>query len=208
MKRKNPVVERWQTQTDPEVLKSVRSLLSLGIASVGADEGSLLIYDNRKHNLVFTEVAGRSPKDITGKTIQLGDGVTGNAALLREMQIGSRLVNEQMRDVEGDGHPFSVLAAPVLLADELWGCITAVRFSEGATFSSQDGEVYLHLAAVLGCMIGLCKKLEISAGEQEDVPSVQNEELNLIRKFSGIVSRNPDKKESISVLLNGLDGLI
>lgn len=210
MKYKNKTVEQWHKQTAPEVLKTVRSLLALGLADIQADEGALLIYDHSKHVLVFTDIVGKSPKDLIGKRVALGDGVTGNAALLREMQIGSRLVNDQMRDVEGDGHPFSVIAVPILIADDLWGCITAVRFSEGATFSSVDGDTYLRYASVLSCIINMNRLLELSTGKlsQDDLLPEQCEEQNLVQQFKTLVSENPDKRSEIKNLLQVLERLM
>lgn len=210
MKYKNKTVEQWQTQTEPEVLRTVRSLLALGVSAIRADEGALLIYDHSKHVLVFADIVGNSPKDLIGKSVALGDGVTGNAALLREMQIGSRLVNDQMRDVEGDGHPFSVIAVPILIADDLWGCITAVRFSEGATFTSEDGDTYLRYASILSCVVNMNRQLELSTGKlsQSDLLPEQCEEQKLVQQFRTLVSENPDKKAEIRNLLQILGNLM
>ena len=176
----------------------IRFLLELGLKAINADEGALLIYDAAKHDLTFTEIAGTAPKNILGQKVKLGEGVTGNACLLQETQIGSRNNSGQMKNVKGDGSPFSVLAVPILINEQLWGCMTAVRFTDGTIFNSQDADVYNKFVAILTTVIS--QQIQINACENESAADNHGEQ-SLEEYFSDFIARHHDQKASIFRIL-------
>lgn len=185
-----------------EILKIIRMILSLGIRAINADEGALLIYNAAKHDLTFTEIAGVAPKNILGQKVKLGEGVTGNACLLQETQIGSRNNSGQMKDVKGDGTPFSVLAVPILIDEQLWGCMTAVRFTDGAIFNSQDADLYNKFVAILITVVS--QQVQINACKNESAADNHGEQ-SLEEYFSDFIARHHDQKASIFRILKSID---
>lgn len=134
----------------------LRLLVELGIQVVDGDEGSLLVLDAREHELVFSMVvtqderSERSP--LLGRRVPVGKGLTGLAAVTREVQIGAPTYVVGQEDKGGSG-PQAVLAAPMLVRDECVGVLTAVSFRPGKRFHSRDAAIYGRLAAVAGVIV-------------------------------------------------------
>ncbi len=137
----------------------LRLLIELGAQVVNATEGSLLVYDPTANDLVFAMTVGGADT-LVGQRVPLDKGLTGLAAATREVQIGAPTF---MGVKQGEGHqagPSGVIAAPMLVADELVGVITAVTFEQGKRFSSKDGELYGRLAAVAGVVVQQRRQLK------------------------------------------------
>jgi GAF domain-containing protein len=158
----------------------LRLLIELGAQFVGASEGSLLVHDPRANDLVFAMTVGGDERVLVGQRVPMSKGLTGLAAATLEVQIGAPTFSG-IRQVAGqdgaDGAstsasvageagekldaraPESVIAAPMLVGDELVGVITAVTFEPGKRFTSDQGELYARIAAVAGVVVELRQKL-------------------------------------------------
>ena len=107
-------------QNPQKVLYSFKLLISLGLKLLNADEGSLLIFKKEQKQLQFVATVGSSDDEVlVGKTVPLGKGITGMAALTGEIQTASRANGGNFFAVQDDGTPNSVIAAPIMLDDEL-----------------------------------------------------------------------------------------
>jgi len=137
-------------------LDLLRVLIELGAQVVDASEGSLLVYEPATNDLVFTMTVGGT--GLIGQRLALGQGLTGLAAVTREVQIGAPTYG----GVAQEKGPEAVIAAPMLIGDELIGVITAVSFAPGKRFTARDGDLYGRLAAVAGVVVDQKRRL---AGE-------------------------------------------
>lgn len=159
----------------------LRLLIELGAQFVGASEGSLLVHDRRANDLVFAMTVGGDESVLVGQRVPMSKGLTGLAAATLEVQIGAPTFSGIRQAPDGDDGepgapreareareagerldaraPESVIAAPMLVGDELVGVITAVTFEPGKRFTSDQGELYARIAAVAGVVVELRQKL-------------------------------------------------
>src|SRR5438045_9777403 len=122
----------------------LRLLIELGIHVAGAEEGSILVHDRAKNDLVFAMNIG-GDASLIGQRVPLNQGITGLAAASREVQIGAPTFDINQVETKKGG-PSSVIAAPMLVDDELIGVLTAVTFASGKRFTEEDGSLYARLA--------------------------------------------------------------
>ena len=145
----------------------LRLLIELGAQFVAAAEGSLLVYDSEERDLEFVMTVG-GPPGLVGKRVPIGSGLTGLAAVTREVQIGSPTFDVP-NSGSGGSEPEAVIAAPMLVADNLVGVLTAVSFTSGKRFSSRDGDLYGRLAAVAGVVVDQGRRLRAVESRAEPV---------------------------------------
>jgi len=136
----------------------LRLSLEIGVGMMNADEGSLLLLDREKEELEFMMTLGskESGKELKGQRFSIHHGITGLAASTGEPQTGSPSYHGIQQPDRAEGsrrEPTAVLAAPMLVDDEVVGVITAVSFQEGRTFSSGDVRLYCKFANLCGNVI-------------------------------------------------------
>ncbi len=158
----------------PEAVE-LKWLLDTGIHLIGADEGSLLAYDEAKRVLRFVMTAGnrRSEQKLIGQTVPLSRGLTGLAAQLQEVQIGTptyHKIEQVGRHGSTPLEPRNVIAAPMVARGVLLGVMTAVRFSPHPVFTMEEGKLLGRFAAVAGLVIEQHRRLEALAAERKGHP--------------------------------------
>ena len=186
----------------------LRLLIQLGAQVVNAQEGSLLVYDPEKNDLVFAMTVGGADT-LMGQRVPLDKGLTGLAAATREVQIGAPTF---MGVKQGDGHatgPSGVIAAPMLVADDLVGVITAVTFEPGRRFSSNDGELYGRLAAVAGVVVQQRRQLKTIEDQAKGGAVKGNEVEHRIAASLGNIGRGggANALERVAKILAEIEGL-
>lgn len=142
----------------------LRVLVELGVQAIEADEGSLLVLDPAANELVFAMVVGVDNSALVGKRVPVGKGLTGLAAVTREVQIGAPtyVVGQESKGGEG---PQAVIAAPMLVRDECVGVLTAVSFKHGRRFQSRESALYARLATVAGLIVQQRRALDAASSE-------------------------------------------
>jgi GAF domain-containing protein len=143
---------------ESDVENALRLIVQTGVLVIDAEEGSLLAYDDEARNLCFTMNTGSeaAQRIIVGQRVPLNMGITGLAAATREVHIGSptyKDVRQLERADSGSKDPEAVIAAPMVLHDNLIGVITAVSFKPGKRFTSRDARVYGSFAAIAALVI-------------------------------------------------------
>jgi GAF domain-containing protein len=126
--------------------KTLRLLVRMGVLVAGADEGSLLVHDESAGDLRFAMTVGseESEQKLLGQRVPLGKGITGLAAVSREVHIGAPTYTDvqQTERHSGTHGPEAVIAAPMLIEERLVGVITAVSFQPGHRFSAEVGRLF------------------------------------------------------------------
>ena len=189
---------------NPEKIKAAfRTLISLGLKLLKADEGSLLIYRKEQRDLQFAAtVGGKSAEQLVGKTVPMGKGITGMAAMTCEIQTASRVAGGNFFAVEDDGSPNCVIAAPIMLDDELIGVITAVSFDKEKSFNNTDCQNFSDLAQ-LGAVI-ISQEQQISnyaSGEMNHLTEQSSIEMQAAKSAIELVQKHPENPESILQIL-------
>jgi GAF domain-containing protein len=196
--------------------KILRLLIEVGREIVGADEGSLLVFDESRQELVFAMTVGRdSETTLLGQRVPLGSGLTGLAALTHEVQTGAPTFND-IRQPENAAsapdQPSAVLAAPMLVNDVLIGVLTAISFEKTKRFSSRDAQLYVSFAAIGGLVVQQRRRLtmleESSALPLRETLSESNQaEQAIMATLRRILSRSPESVMQVASLLTAIERL-
>jgi GAF domain-containing protein len=196
----------------------LRLLIELGAQFVGAEEGSLLVLDERQQELVFAMTVGNisSEKVLNGQRVPLGKGVTGLAAQTHEVQIGAPTfkTGQAKRGKTGRAdQPQAVMAAPMLIADRLIGVLTVISFDREKRFTSDDALLYGRVAAIAGVVVDQARRLLLTAalsqGRSLKARSQQErDESEIVAAVTRLTRAKPQAKARIADLLKGLAELV
>jgi GAF domain-containing protein len=189
----------------------LKLLIELGAQFVGAQEGSLLVLDEKHGELVFAMTVGAGPSEeqLIGQRVPLGRGITGLAAQTREVQIGAPTLHTRQRR-----EPRSVLAAPMLIGDRLVGVITAVSFDPRKRFSGADATFYGRIATVAAVVVEQRRRLAAIEALQQGgpAPKAAGEEDRLdsqiVESVQRIVQSRPHAKRLVARLLSEIGSLV
>lgn len=219
MAKSNAVLDAYlgiASKTPEEAV--LRLLIELGAQFVGAEEGSLLVLDEKKKDLVFAMTIGNaaSEKTLVGQRVPIGKGITGLAAQTREVQIGAPTFGTRQAKRRGAQAepPKSVLAAPMLAGDRLVGVLTAVSFRPGKLFNSNDALLYARVAAVAGVVVEQSRRLAAVEAARKDARrprAVSKEdrcEQQLVDTVARLARSRPQAKVRIARLLSDIAGLV
>jgi hypothetical protein len=189
----------------------LRLLVELGIQVVGADEGSLLVLDEKSRSLLFAMTVGDrvSEKTLMGQRVPLGKGITGLAAATHEVQIGAptyKDIRQTRRRGGPAGAPEAVIAAPTLI-----GVITCVSFRKGKRFGADDARLYAGLASIAGVVVDQCRRLSAAgAGRGARAPLKALGEIGAIeREIAGSIARlsrtRPEALRCVAQILRSVE---
>lgn len=191
-------------QDESQVKFRLEQLISIGLKILKAQEGSLLLADEKKGILTFAMQVGKAQK-LVGKTVPIGEGITGMAALTRDVQSASAVTGGDFYYVKDSGMPTSVLAAPMLADDELIGVITAVSFDKKHTFSVEDCSTYGMFANIAAAQIKQQQTLNLlSAPEAEVFSEKTKTEYNLTKSLLELIRNRPQVIPAIEQIINAL----
>ncbi len=193
----------------------LEQLIQIGLKILNASQGSLLVVDEDRKNLRFAMVASRSGisdsqrlvGQLVGKTVPIGEGITGMAALTHDIQTSTRASgSEKFFHVRGDGSPNAVLAAPMLAGEHLVGVITAVRFGRGKPFSPEECRVYGMFANIAAVVVDQQQRLATLAHAPmaAAMGSARRKECEIVRDVLAFVRAHPEKADSLHEILNTL----
>ena len=135
---------------DVDVLAWIDELLSSALAAVGAQDGSLILLDEEKSELVFAVVHGEARGQLSGHRMPLGEGIAGWVAENRMPEI--------LQDPRGDSRfsPMvdemlgfrtrSIACVPLVAGDRVLGVIEAINKGSDRDFTVQDQDLMMVVA--------------------------------------------------------------
>lgn len=187
-------------------------LLETAVHMVGADSGSVLAYDEAANDLRFVMMSGDGPSPLLGQRVPIGSGLTGLAALTHEVQIGAptfRVVDDMNRPTGAEGEPQAVLAAPMVSGDTLVGVLTAVRFTPGQRFTTDDGRAYGNFATVAALLLDQHHRLKTLAGEtgMATTSGYGDDEARIRQVVEEVARRRPDRLPKLAALIEQIAAL-
>jgi sigma-B regulation protein RsbU (phosphoserine phosphatase) len=120
-----------------------------------AEERSFLVLDEATNELVFAITVGNTESEasLIGQRVPLGQGIIGLAAMTREVRLGRQHSPDITQVHNPLGEPKSVLAAPILAGDNVFGVITAVSFKAESRFSGRHADTYAGFASLVGTVV-------------------------------------------------------
>lgn len=204
---------------DEKVVRFVLAqLIAVGLRILGADQGALLLVDQGGRTLRFAMVAGpdglppdgKAGSDLIGHEVPIGEGVTGMAALTRDVQSAADADGSGIpfHRVHGDGKPHAVLAAPMLLDDRLVGVITAVSFNRRQTFSPSQAQTYGILAnAAAGIVDDRLRRNSLRNGQSSSwlVETGDVGEQSLLREVLALARKRPRRVDALRRIVAAME---
>jgi GAF domain-containing protein len=138
----------------------LRLIVETGVRAVGADEGSLLVYDPEANDLTFVMTYGNKESEdiLVGQRVPFGQGLAGLAAETGQVQIGAPRYKD-VRQSETMGGIKAVISAPMMLGDTLIGVITAVSNKDDKRFTMDDAQLYACLATIAALVVNQALRL-------------------------------------------------
>ena len=187
---------------DPKTPFVLQSLIAIGIKILNADEGALLIADKENNNLKFAMVVGEK-QNLIGSTVPMGVGITGMAALTRDIQTASSFDENVFYRVRNDGNPHSVLAAPLLYEDDLLGVITAVSFNFRKEFSFDECQTYGNFANIAATILFQQQILNSISSDlaKNALSERQKKEYVAIEELMSLIRQNPERIDLLVEIL-------
>lgn len=146
----------------------LRLIVETGVRAVGADEGSLLVYDPEANDLTFVMTYGNKESEsiLIGQRVPFGQGLAGLAAETGEVQIGAPRYKD-VRQSETMGGIKAVISAPMMLGDKLIGVLTAVSNKDEKRFTMEDAQLYACLATVAALVVNQALMLRARSADAD-----------------------------------------
>ena len=216
MNASEPILTRYlQIPPESETENTLRLLIRMGLLVAGADEGSLMVLDEPRNELVFAMTIGPAASEaaLRGQRVPLDRGISGLAAATLEVQIGAPIFKDvhqsQPAGAPGDA-PEVVMAAPMLAGEQLVGVITAVSFDAAKRFSTHDGRLFGGFAAIAGAVVAQAQRIATLASTSADLmPSEADETRQRVAdSVARIIRRRPDAAADIADLLASLERML
>lgn len=145
-------------QSDADLMEILERVLDSALQTVHANGGSLLVRDDETDELVFALFRGDvDSKDLLWRRLPAGEGIAslvvenGEAVLANDAQTSTGSfagVDPVFRSVAN-----SILAAPIVTADEVLGAIEVVNKHDGLPFSELDRLRLAQLGRVAGGLL-------------------------------------------------------
>jgi hypothetical protein len=195
-------------------IEAARRLLTLAVAAVNAQEGSLLIWDEEINELRFVATVGNEDSEtaLRGQRVPLGQGVTGLAAVTREVQVGAPTYKDIQQTERLAGGPEAVVAAPLLIGDRLLGVMTGVTFQLAQRFGREEATAYGQFAAVMAVLLEQGRRLvavvESEIGTGATPSGAIALEREVIERLARIVGNNADVLGPVARLCEAIEALI
>ncbi len=185
---------------------ALRLLVELGVQIAKADEGSLLVLDEERGDLVFAMTVGHADDGLLGQRVPLGHGVTGLAAATGEVQLGAPTFDVEEQERVGDGaKPKSVIAAPLLIEDETVGVLTAISFDRDRRFGRDDASLYGKLATAAALIVRQRQRLAaLEKGARSGGDHRSATEARIVSAVGRLSQARPENLEAVASLLESL----
>lgn len=212
--KKNDAWNLLGLQKEKDVQFVLEQLIQIGLRILNATQGSLLIVEPDRKKLKFAMVASRPGLtklhswfvDLVGKTVPVGEGVTGMAALTHDVQTSTRSSGDYFFHVRGDGSPNAVMAAPMLIGDHLVGVITAVSFDRRKSFTAEECRLYGMFANIAAVVVDQQQRLAALA--HAPMADVQNphsrKECEIVQDLLEMIHSNPDRIDAVHTIIRSL----
>ena len=124
------------------VLSLLDRILASALAVIGSSDGSLLLIDNDKNELVFVVVHGSVGKELINHRIPLGQGIAGwvakngRAVIIPNVRADPRFSAAVDKDFGFNTR--SLLCVPINMINRTMGVIQAVNKNDGEDFNRSD----------------------------------------------------------------------
>lgn len=141
-------LENTTPETNPQLL--LNQILKASLKAVDSKDGSLMLFDEEKNELVFVQVIGVSKDKLTGYRLPVNEGIAGWVAsnhtpkLVPDVRY-EPLFTPQVDQVTGF-QTISVISVPMIHQERVVGVIEVVNTTSGKPFNENDLDILLLVA--------------------------------------------------------------
>jgi transcriptional regulator with GAF, ATPase, and Fis domain len=136
--------------------KLLSEILTVALRAIPCEAGSLFELDYNNNCFLFKAVAGKSSKDLLKITVPKDKGVIGEACNLKKSIVLSKQKDPSIH-LKSIGlivgfEAKDVIAAPIIIRNQVFGCIELLNPNLTSTFTNSDIEVLesiAHYASIL-----------------------------------------------------------
>lgn len=206
--------ESGEKAKEPQKLFSIVQALAVCVRVTGADESSLLLADVQRGQLVFAATSDKNgllssdseATGLLGKSVPIGEGVTGMAALTHDVQcaVDDGSAPKRFHRVAGDGKPRAVIAAPVLRDGRLLAVVTAVSFKRRKAFTQEDCRSCGMVANAIAGIMSECPELSAKGRGGMAEATGESDAASLCEDFMAFAKGNPDRRAALRQMLEAL----
>lgn len=147
-------LESTTPETNPQLL--LNNILSAALKAVDSRDGSLMLLDEDRHELVFVHVIGASKEKLIGYRMSTNEGIAGWVAVNRKPLLVPDVRFEPLFTPQVDlvtgFQTISIISVPMIYQDRVLGVIEVVNTTSGKPFEENDLDILLlvaHLATQL-----------------------------------------------------------
>ena len=137
---------------ESDAVALVYHLLETAMQAVGSENGSLLLLDEEKQELVFAAVVGPYTESLQGYRIPADDGVVGWCITNRKARLVPDVRLDPYFSPAVDRHitfqTKSLIAVPLMKEQHIYGALEVVNTVSGQPFDEEDEDV-MRLVAYL-----------------------------------------------------------
>ena len=188
-------------------------IVETGVRAVGADEGSLLVYNPEANDLTFVLTYGHPEAErmLVGNRVPMGQSLAGLAAETGEVQIGApRYKDPQLAEAAGSVQ--SVIAAPMLIGDRLIGVITAISNRPDKRFTAEDGQLYACLATIAALVVNQALLLrardaDADAAHLQPASLADPGEQEVMRRVGRLLQRDSGTVRQLAKMLEAVEAM-
>ncbi|GBF48972.1 serine phosphatase RsbU [Leptospira ryugenii] len=123
------------------------------------EASSLLLLDDKKEFLVFNTVTGDKREEVAKIKVPMGQGIAGSVAITKQPMIINDAQNDPrvFRDVDKASNFITrnILAAPLIVGEEVIGVIEAINTIDRNNFSQSDIDFFLSFSSA--CAVAIQK---------------------------------------------------
>ncbi|HYC15225.1 MAG TPA: GAF domain-containing protein [Stellaceae bacterium] len=192
--------------------KLLRFVLETAVASIGGEEGSLLVYDPKANDLTWAMTVGseEAEKKLLGTRLPMGAGITGLAAATHEVQVGAPIYHDIEQTKRKSSDPEAVVAAPMLTDEKLIGVITTVSFESGRRFSAKEANICGRFAKIAAVIVEQHQKITAADDRALLATSGKDTETNarlqeIDASLKNIVEHHPAALAQVSAIVASLE---
>lgn len=160
--------------------KLLDEIITFSKLLLNAEASSLLLYNKNEKLLYFHTIAGKKKKELSNKTVKLGEGIAGFVAKHQEVLNIKDCYSDKRFSKEFDlitgFKTRNMLCAPMVRKKELIGVIQVINKVEGEHFTQQDIDLFNALASECALAIENARLTEIEIKTEQ-----LNYELSIAR---------------------------
>ncbi len=181
--RKTQIIENLLSgmTTSFDMKNVATNFLKTIVEGISAGEGSLLLKRDQK---LFFFANYRGPKNIVGKEIKIGMGLSGIAAKKRSIVVSNDIKNDKrwLELIKDENyHPINLVAAPIIIDGRLVGVIELMNKKDG--FNEDDIEIIKSVIPVFGFEIERMRLYDINQRELDKLKAL----IDISLQFGGML---------------------